>query len=284
MEIETLEKLRIQWYSNKSVMMNIIDAMKLREGAFLQLREGKKDSMMRYLKINHDIYFYKNAERYGFFNHKMNLYNSLAKLPNMPMFPFNRIKKEEQTTPYCEDQYFKDIISYDFMLDIDAKEIEKDKGITMKSLQFAYHEFVEIKKLFDEYEIPYWCQFSGKKGFHLRVDSVDYPIELKKMGVVKQCNLFKKVIENIGYIRDYRFPDDSIFDLKRIAKTPYSVTYPLYLIAYPLTDKEIESFNLKMVSLPYRLSKVKDLFQRRTCKREGDPEGFMKFLRRYEKL
>jgi len=282
METEKLEMLRKQWYMDKNVIHNIIDALKFREGAFLQLREEGRDFMMRYLKINHSDYFYKNAQRYRFFECRMNLYNTLAKLPNMPMFSFSKVQKDKDTKEYGEGQYHKDITSFDFMIDIDSSFGKENTDL--EPLQFAHHETMEIKKIFDDYDIPYWLKFSGQKGFHVMVDSTDYPEEFKKMSIPDLAELFKKVVHNFKMVNDFRFIDEGVFDTKRLSKTAYSVTYPFYFVAYPLTDEELKTFSLKMVSLPYLITKTKDLFQRRTCKRKGNPDGFLKFIKDYENL
>ena len=262
------EKLKSEWYRNDDVMFNIIDRMKYREGVFL-----RKNLVHRCLKINKIDYFFKNATRYHFFTKEpFNLYSSLAHYPNLPMFSFNIAEKRKQMDEFniAFPQY---MTGYDFLIDIDNEDLD-----------LAYSSAYKVKQILDRRKIIYWCCFSGKKGWHFRVDFQDFPQEMKELEFSTLAKKFKLFAENLKDIENIPDIDTTIFDLRRIAKTPYSVVYPDYLVALPLTDIQFKDFNIKEMTLRWQLDNDDKLHRRGVIKRAGKKENFMKLINDYTRL
>lgn len=265
---EEFEKLRNEWYHNDDVAFNIIDRMKYREGVFL-----RKNLVHRCLKINKVEFFFKNAERYHFFTKEpFNLYSSLSLYPNLPMFSFARAEKRKQMDDFnvAFPQY---MTGYDFLIDVDNEDLD-----------LAYSTAFKIKKILDDRKIEYWLMFSGNKGFHFRVDYEDFPQEMKVLEFDTLAKKFKTFAENFKEIEQLPDIDTSIFDLRRIAKAPYSVVYPNYLVAYPLTDNQFEKFNIVEMTLPYRMEHDDTLHRRGVLKRKGTKRGFMNLINDYTRV
>lgn len=266
---EKFEAMRRAWYRDKNVQMEIIKTLMHRETALLH---SEKSLAHRCIKANATQYLEKNWERYHFLIEPQNLYGSLAKMPNMPMFSFNRHVKTEEMQQFNKvaDTH---ITGFDFMFDIDNEDVE-----------LAYATASKIKADFDKRKIPYWIMFSGKKGYHIRVDFEDIPSRFQKLKPFDLAKKFKEFAENYRAINMLDDIDLSIFDVRRIAKTPYSVVYPYYFIALPLSDSQFQNFKLKEVSLPYWLNKTAEIYKRGLLKRAGTKKAFGKLISDYTNL
>lgn len=266
---EKFEKLRKAWYSDRNVQFEIIKNLMHRETVFLHT---EKRLAHRCIKANAIHYLQSNWNRYHFFEEPFNLYASLAKMPSMPVFSFNRFTKKDEMKQFNEKahEYMK---GFDFMFDIDNEDVE-----------LAYTTASKIKADFDERKISYFILFSGKKGFHIRVDYEDFPDWIKKLNYYDTAKLFKEFAENYRNINGLPDIDLSIFDIRRIAKAPYSVVYPYYFIALPLSDSQFENFKLKEVSLPYWLNRTSELYKRGVLKRQGTNKAFGSMIKEFTNL
>lgn len=262
---EKFEMLRKAWYNDINIQYNVIDAIKFRETAFIQ--KGKL--AIRCIKANAIKYLDYNYSRYRFFECPYNLYNSLAWYPDMPMFSFTPAEKRSQMDDFNE-RYLYYMTKYDFLIDIDNPDLSK-----------SLSTLVKVKRIFDRYNIPAWYMFSGNKGFHVRIDWDRFPNQYKALTPKELCDKFKVFIERFKYINGFDDIDTSIYDLRRVAKTPYSIVYPLYFIAMPLSDEQINGFDLEKMSLPYNINRTESLKQRRSLVREGKPDGFKELVDEY---
>lgn len=261
------ERMRRFWYHQPEILFNMVHQLKYRETVFI--RDG---CVHRCIKANAVKFLEMNFERYHFHDEPFNVYSSLAWFPDMPMFSFNRQEKREQMDEF--NQNFEGYINkYDFLMDIDNPKITQ----ALKTFRLA-------KRKFDKAKVPYWCLFSGTKGFHIRVDWDDFPKRLKEMPAQELADLFKKFSENFSAINGLDDIDYSIYDLRRISKTPYSIVYPYYFIAMPLTGRQIADFDLKEMSLPYNMTRVHNFNRRGVLKRDGTAEGFDKLIKKYTEV
>ena len=265
---EEFEKLRNKWYHTDSVSFEIIKTMKYKESVFL-----KKGLVIRNLKIDCLMFFWKNTERYHFFEEDFNLYSSLAQFKNMPMFSFNQNKKREQSDEW-NINFKKYMVGYDLLLDFDSE----------KDLNFAYSDTFRVKEIFDKRKIPYNLKFSGKKGFHIMVEYKHFPIWMKEMDYDTLVNTLKEFAENLSEKHKLNFLDKSIIDIRRICKTPYSVVYPYYFVALPLSDEQFENFNLKIVSLPYLLENIDNIKYRGLLTRHENSDTFGDMVKEYNNI
>lgn len=259
------EALRRTWYSNQLILYQIIENLKYKETVFL--RSG---CVHRCIKANAIRFLEMNFDRYKFFKEPFNLYGSLAHYPDMPSFSFNRVEKRQEQDQFNLD-YQDYMTKYDFLIDIDNPDLA--------------HALVTLKKSMEHFKgVPYYTIFSGTKGFHIKVDYDDFPDEFKQMSFVDLCNLFKRFAENFSLVNNLTDIDYSIYDLRRIAKTPYSVVFPYYFVALPMSDDMIHNFELEEYSIKTCLSKVSEMRNRGVLKRQGTGEAFAKLIKKYGNL
>ena len=116
-------------------------------------------------------------------------------------------QRDEFNSKYLE--YMK---GFDFFLDFDCPKIGN-----------ALADMKKAKEIMDEYRVNYWILFSGKKGFHIRVDYNDFPEHLKKMDFIELTGLLSKFTHNFKTINGLEYLDPFVIDLRRICKTPYSI-------------------------------------------------------------
>lgn len=262
---ERFEALRRQWYNNPVIMHNIIERNKYRETAFISTNK----IAVRCLKVNASHYMAQNFKRWRFFKEPFNVYHSLATYPDMPMFSFSPKDKRQEMNEFnkTHTDYIK---GFDFMFDIDNPNI-----------QLSYSSTAKVKKIFDKYQIPYWLQPSANKGFHLRVDYIDFATEMKTWKWQTLADNLKRFAEKFKTIENIPDIDLSVFDLRRLAKTPYSVVYPYYFIALPLSDAQFNDFRLKDISIKTLLPKAQSLRNRGVLKRQGSGNNFLKLIKDY---
>jgi hypothetical protein len=272
------DPLRRAWYGNNIILFQVIENLKYRETVFI----AKGKPVIRCVKANAMRYLQMNFERYRFLSEPFNLYGSLAHFPNLPMFSFNRVEKRKEMDDF-NVQYRDYIKKYDFMMDIDA---EDGKILT------ALDTLKRILPLWDG--IPYYVVFSGTKGFHIRVDWDDFPEEYQRMNFTDLSNLFKKFAENFAIINYFGKREDidyTIYDLRRIAKTPYSVVHmtindeqePMF-VALPMSDDMIQNFNLKEYHIKNLMGRIPEMRNRGLLKRPGSGDKFAKLIKEYVEL
>lgn len=266
-DVLEFERMRKAWYMSEPVQFEIIKSLMYRETCFINTIT--KSFAVRFIKANAIKYLMKNFDRYDFFSNTYNLYGSLATFPNMPMFSFNIADKQREQKDF-NDNFLTYMTGYDFLMDIDSENIET-----------AYNQTYQIKKIFDQYKIIYSLKFSGKKGFHFEIRYTDLPMELKSLSFKQLEKVYKTFAERFAVFNNFFTIDYSIFDLRRICKTPYSVVYPYYFIALPLSDDEFEHFNLEYVSLPKWFNQIEKVKMRGVMKRDGDKDAFLKLIKDY---
>lgn len=260
--------LRRAWYSNPTILYNIIECLKYRETVFI----AKDKGVIRCVKANAVKFLQMNFKRYHFLEQEFNLYGSLGHFPNLPMFSFNRVEKRKEQDVF-NTEYQNYLSGYSFLLDVDAED--KQIGTALTSLRAILKHFQGIS---------YYIILSGQKGFHIKVDYEDMPDEFKQMSIPDLCNMFKKFAENFSLINNLPDVDLKVYDTRRIAKCPYSVTYPFYFIALPMDDNMVENFDLKEYSIKTQLNNIHNLRNRGLLKREGNPDKFRDLIRKYAKI
>ena len=120
-------------------------------------REGRTTRMIRIHNVQHldlwlhQLKIYKNIRDY-------NIFYSLARYKDG--IPFGKLQLAERDFGNWNDEHWKQMESYDFLLDIDAGN--------HKEIDFAYYSAVKVKKFFDNLEVPYHLRFSGM-GFHFLI-------------------------------------------------------------------------------------------------------------------
>jgi len=223
------------WYNFLPVKFEIIKILKNRELAFLTKKGQEKKMAIRYILAFNISYLDKHFKRFDIEKNLMNLYHSVAKLKDIPVFSWN-VKERRHTEEYQEfnEHYANYVVGYNFFVDFDGKE----------NFEKCFAEAKEFKKILDEYHLPYYCLNSSFNGFHFVIPCEYMPqMEIKEL-LILICN----VLYNIKGIYDFTTMDISITDLKRLQKVPYSYECS-GAICLPLSDEMFSNFTPNMVKM-----------------------------------
>ena len=255
-----MEKLSLEtynkYYSRLDVLFEIIKTMKGREVAFI-----RDDGMIfKGIKAHNVSYLQNNMKAFKFDEKIFNIYNSVASVFNMPMFSYAPDKRSEQYAFFAKNfkNYFTD---YDFCFDFDNED----------NLDYCHTEASIVKNLLDDYNVPYYIKFSGN-GFHI-VISGEIIEASTPMDKLKNINYYGTYLADFYGLKNI---DKSIYDIRRLFKTPYSLDFKSGLVALPLSDEEFKNFNLDLVK-PENVMKM-DLRHRGLLIRKGTKEGFKNFV------
>jgi hypothetical protein len=104
----------------------------------------------------------------------------------------------------------------------------------------------KMKKLFDDFKLPYWLINSSKTGFHFHI-----PCEY--LSFIRPQNLLVHNAEIIKFLNEtesFERLDLSISDTKRLCKVPYSYVSD-GSICLPLSDEMAENFNPEIANVHY---------------------------------
>ena len=244
-----------QWYRIPAVKFKIRTYTYRRETMFIKAKFSMKDGeTTRMIKIHNVQHLDLWIKRLDIKNGKRdyNLYYSLAHYKDG--IPNGSLKLAERDFGNWTQEHWKEMDSYDFLLDIDAGN--------HKEIEFAHHSATLIKKLFDRLEVPYHLRFSGM-GFHFLIPYRFFPVNCEGLSVL-HCfnpdsdysiyNIFMKIAMKLhdGYSE---MIDTGIYDSRRVAKIPYSLAlfeYKSY-VCFPFeSDSHFDNFNLDSMK-PYNI-------------------------------
>jgi len=113
-----------------------------------------------------------------------------------------------------------------------------------KSLEKSHHIAEKIGKIYDDFGVPFSMIFSGKKGFHFRI-CWEHLKEISNEDPFEAVTISKAMAEALANKVGFEFGSDidSIYDIRRVARVPYSVHPDTGLIALPLSCRGFEKFN-----------------------------------------
>ena len=263
---------RHNWYNQTAVQFEIVKALQGREASFLNPINTEKGYPIRCMKIHNIAYFSSNANAFHFFERPYNFYHSIALLKDMPMFSFHPLKRIEQQQEF--NKTFKTYMTgYDLPLDFDVKNKAK--------VTDAVKEIIILKEeLLDEFRIPYTVKSSGS-GFHIEIPSkyLD-PVTTDPMEKVKVATT---VATNLQAFLSSEFMDLSIYDERRVWKTPYSIDVKTGNVALPLDDEQLELFTYDIVK-PSNVIKNNLLRGRGGLMRNESESGAKNFKKFYTEI
>lgn len=287
------------WHERVFVLFSMLKWMRGRETVFLMgldrtkniryLNLGKVEMLMNCLGIRTQTEKIKNKapkDQYKFLSTKKNynIYCSLGKIDwvNCPVkvFSYNQKQREKQKkifkeklTDYMYD--FTGAIDFDGDQDIilkDGKEVKVDLDISQEeALNRSLNDLKATIKIFEDYGIKYFVQFSGSRGFHL---FWEIPME-----ITKDCDIYQKVdfvndiVKTIRETLDLKTIDRARYNTRKVFKCPYSLVTKnnITRVCLPLSREQIKDFNLDMVLMKNVYKNVRDIKERG-------------FVWRYEKL
>ena len=238
---EFLDK-RKKYYEFIPALFEIVKNLQHRELAFLTPSKYLPRKTIRYMFAERIDYLKSHFEAFDFYKHPVNMYMSVAVLKNIPIFTYNlkeRIKSDEYKI--FNKEYEINTVGYNFFMDFDGKE-DYDRCLL---------EVKEMKKILDEYKVPYYVMPSSFRGFHFHI-----PYEyMPDIDINETLKVLNKVVYNIKGIHDFKTLDITIVDMKRICKVPYSVVSD-GSVCLPLNDMQFNNFRKDMIEIDNVLKNI----------------------------
>ena len=233
-----------EWYKIPQVKFRMLPYTYNRECMFIKQDDGRGGRTTRMIRIHNvqgiDIWFkvlyiYKYYRGYG-------LYYSLAKYKDG--IPLSTLKLAERDFKEWIKDHWKDMVSYDFLLDIDAGNHAE--------IDFAHYSALTIKMKFDELNVPYHLRFSGK-GFHFIIPYEYFDTDEIASFSFDPDNKYNvySVFMHIAMELHSRYSemiDTSIYDSRRVTKIPNTLALyngRNYVCHSFSSDEEFKNFNLK---------------------------------------
>lgn len=231
------------WYKTPQVKFRMIQFTYNRETMFIKKEDNRGGATTRMLRIHNLNSFFVWSKRLNMFklNREYNLYYSLAKYKNG--IPYTTLDMKNRDFSDWNNNHWKEMESYDFLLDIDAG--------SHSDIMFAHYSAWNIKNRFDDLNVPYHLRFSGR-GFHFVMPFACFGFQEGDVSFNPDDkeNIYF-VFMNIAMELHNRYSemvDTSIYDSRRVTKIPYSLALydgRNYVCASFSSDEEFENFNLK---------------------------------------
>lgn len=273
-------KLTKYWYEQQFVKFEMVKQLQNKFLSIMTKRdEEKRGILMRYL-LGYKVEVLDNVlKKYNVYNLNTKLYFDLATYSkDKPFISYNMEERQEQKKKFNEE-IIKYIVGYDFALDIDSD----------KKIMDAWKVANKIKKLFDEFKLPYSLRFSGN-GFHFYIPYNFFNQKIKIPNLVKNFGIIAvNMAETLNIPRTDKESsyglDCSIFDIRRIIKLCYSISNEKVVL--PLDDNQWNNFNIDDMKIDKILSNIK-IFKRGTLIRSYDLtekeliKNTQKFFREYK--
>jgi len=234
MDKEKILELRKKWMSQVFVRLEIVKALNGHELSFISAKGEEKKLAIRYLFARSIEYLDKHTAWANFDKKLLNMYMSVVTLKNIPIFSYN-LEKRLSDEKYKEfnKNYQNYVINSDFFVDMDGKE----------DFETCLKETKELKKILEEYRVPYWIMNSSLKGFHFHI-----PQQFMPDFNENSLKLIGEVMHNLKGVHSFTCLDDSICDLKRLCKVPLSSVCD-GSVCLPLTDAQVENFRPENVEI-----------------------------------
>lgn len=230
------------WYKNRVIQYQILQSVNNRE-TFFKDAEGKMHLRPLHIFSMQGIEYAISST--GYYKRKFNFFSSAAHLD------WTKFKEPPKDKTLWKDyrkefnNHFEEMVAgYDFVIDIDNDDIDK-----------AYKIASNVKLLFDDLKLPYFIVFSGAKGFHFKVDWRDLELGVDLKTLVETT---KNLAERISKLSGFEFGSDidSIYDLRRMIRVPYSIHPKTGAVVLPLSDEQFNDFVPGDYSIENVLKKV----------------------------
>ena len=247
-----------KWYSRNEVKFEIIRFTYNREFAMILpeysiIEQVNKNTRM--LKV-HNVQSFEYVLWKGLrmFERMLpyNLYYTLAKykngIPNQTMNLSARNNDE-----WTQSKSTEEIISYDFLIDIDAR--------FHGNFDMAKDTTKQIKILLDDCNIGYELRFSGR-GFHFIIPNNLHLLDKKySLNPDDEMNIYQ-FYAHVAKMLNRLFSemvDYKIYDSRRLVKCPYSIANykgSCYVCLPIISDKQFNDFKLKDANPTLWIGKV----------------------------
>ena len=249
-----------QWYSNLSIRYKMFPYLRDREFALLIPKCSSHEYFRstRFLKLTNvqsfDFFFKvtgmnDNETKYGFFY-------SMAKYENgIPFVPYNKEKRDIAKAKWINN-HWKEMISYDFYIDIDGE---------LPIFHLVKESAHLLINFFKNHQFPFKLRYSGK-GFHFVTDYENIknfiPLKWNDFNPNAEHNIYRFY----GLIAKWlsatisELIDLGIYDARRVLKIPYSLA--IYkddtFVCFPISKiEEFKKFEPWKVNIKnFKLSKI----------------------------
>lgn len=225
-----------KWYFISKIKFNIIKYTKNRESCLIS---HDRKITLRMLKIHSVQHIDFHLKALNWYKNKWNLYSSLGTYETgIPNQSFNL---KERDNSEWRKEHWKEMVAYDFMVDIDATN--------HNDIEMAKYSTLLVVKLFDKHNIPYEVRFSGM-GFHIIVPYSYFKNKNHSFDRQDRDNniytFYREIAETLNN-EVSEMIDYGLNDARRLCKVPYSLAIyknNIY-VCMPLTLNELESFELE---------------------------------------
>ena len=224
-----------QYYFNLTTQFEMRKVMWNRE--FAMLSDGMMIRHMRFHRVQ-DFQFWRKYLWGRFKSKPFNFYYSLARYDNgVPPVKWYEETWEERKQDWAK-KYIKEMVSYDFLIDVDSPTHEKE------DMEMAHYSTKIIKEHLDKHKVAYELRFSGM-GYHIIIPYRYLP--KLSMNPADDVNIYKYLTRILKSLSSNfsEFVDTGICDSRRVTKIPYSLacynTKELLFDAYmcfPFLDSE----------------------------------------------
>lgn len=248
-----------KWYDKIDVMYELVKNLKNKETVFLQPYDTYNKNIKWGIKAFTIIFLQMAMKRWKFIDKYYNMYYTIANYTYIPTFNYIPEKRYAQTQMWLR-KHTEYIKNFDYVLDFDMRTTAKNIKRTK-----AYKECKQIKKLFDDYSMPYNICFSGG-GWHIRIkgDFMEKIVPERD----KALNIYRNVTISLKEMFNASTLDITIYDNRRIWKSEYSIDTSRGIVLIPLTDEEFENFKKE----DYELKNIINIkvFKKGMLYRSGD--------------
>ena len=119
-------------------------------------------------------------------------------------------------------------------------------------IQRARKDLLRVKKLFDDYKIAYWCQFSGSRGMHL---FAEIPLNIS---FNQKLDLSNILVKELADTLDLHTCDRASYNLRKVFKLCYTLNtkHGKTFVVLPLDDYMLNNFKLDYVTPEYVMKNI----------------------------
>jgi len=212
-----LDEIRF-YYGNYRIQHLLIKYLKDRELALLSPKAYNFNYAIRNLRVHNTQsmqFWLKYIRMFDSPSRAYNLYYSMAKFEDG--IPYRNVKDGNLKEDWAEwnKKAKESIIEYDMLIDIDAGDFSEMDAARMSA--------INIKQYLDFKDAPYYLRYSGM-GFHFVIPYRFFP-RLSCAPDMKN-NIYRLMKKLAKYLYDHfsEMVDLTIYDSRRIAKLPYSLS------------------------------------------------------------
>lgn len=274
----------MNWYFAPQIKFKLIPYLKNREFALMIPKNyphpERSTRLMKVTNVQSLDFFYDVT---GMKSKKTfyNFFCSVARYNNgIPSLPYD-LDIRRKAKEVWNKEHWQSITGYDFFLDIDGKH---------EDFEMTKFSAIEVKKWFDENNIPHKLRFSGK-GFHFLIPfehMMPYiPDNWYSFDPNRHKNIYRLFGRVAAFISDNisEMVDKQIYDPRRVIKIPYSLAvYDLgFFVCLPInSNDELMKFHYKDASFDNFVYDQIRYHEERLYNKEGSCKPIFDTLTKYK--